>query len=73
MKYLVVDRIEAGFAVCEDSERNMREIPLEELPESLREGDCIFCGDGRYVIDSEETQRRREENIRLLQMLMKKD
>ena len=56
---LVVDRIEEGIAICEDPAKAYKHIPLSKLPRGVREGDCLRQeGDG-YIIDTEETARRR--------------
>ena len=73
MECFIIDRIEGNLAVCEDSTRSTVNILLEKLPHNVREGDCIICENGQYIIDENETQRRREENIKLLRKLMKKD
>ena len=38
---LIVDRIEAPLAVCE-GDGGQVEIPLSELPETVREGDVLI-------------------------------
>ena len=73
MEYFIIDRIEGKFAACEDSTRSTFNILLEKLPHNVHEGDCIVCENGQYIIDANETQRRREENIKLLRELMRKD
>lgn len=65
VEYWVVDRIEGELAVCEHGKQT-EAIPLEELPQGLREGDCLFREDGGFSIDRAETARRREENLRLM-------
>ena len=70
---MTVDRIEDGLAVCEGPDRQMRALPLEMLPEGVREGDCLIEEDGRYLLDPEETQSRRAANLALLRELMERD
>lgn len=60
MKILIVDRIEADFAVCEIEEGNFADIPLKALPAGIREGDVI-----KISVDTEETEKR-EKNINKL-------
>lgn len=67
--YLSVDRIESGIAVLERDDRTSIRIPLTELPENVREGDCLREQDGGFVIDAGETARRREENQSLFRTL----
>lgn len=68
MEYWVVDRIEGDLAVCEHGEQT-EAIPLRELPQGLREGDCLFWEDGGFLVDQAETDRRREENLRLMRLV----
>lgn len=70
MEFWVVDHLEEDYAVCESEDRKMTDIPLEKLPHGVKEGDVIRLVDGIYRIDLEETQRRREENRKLLESLL---
>lgn len=70
MEFWSIDRLEGSFAVCEGDDRRQKEIPLADLPEGVNEGDILCLVDGEYRIDREETQRRREENRRLLESLL---
>ena len=70
---VIVDRIENGMAACEYENREVRKIPLSELPRGISEGDCLRFEGGRYVRDAEETRRRREANIALFRKLVSKD
>ena len=69
MEYWSIDRLEERVAVCEDDNRQRREIPLVDLPEDVKEGDVLCRVDGRYRVDNRETERRRERNRKLLQRL----
>ena len=55
MKILIVDRIEADFAVCEIEEGNFANIPLKALPDGIREGDVI-----KISVDTKKTEKRKE-------------
>ena len=70
MEDCIVDRIEGTYGVCEFPDRRMVRIPLTELPDAVREGDCLRWGDGVYRIDQEKTQRRRKQAADLLRQLM---
>ena len=60
MPYLSVDRFEEDFAVCEDEQGNTLLLLREELPDGVGEGSLLFvCEDGTYILDKEETARRR--------------
>lgn len=63
MGYYIVDRIENGFAVCEDGD-TMVNISLSFLPEGLHEGSVLKKqADGTYVQDVDEENRLREEAV----------
>ncbi len=72
MNEYVVERIESGIAVCELADGSFVKIPLEQLPEGVCEGDCITEQDGVYIIDEDETRRRREYAASLLKKLKSK-
>ena len=55
MKILIVDRIEADFAVCEIEEGHFADIPLKALPDGIREGDVI-----KISVDTKETEKRKK-------------
>lgn len=56
---VIVDRIEGQLAVLEFPDRTTKDVPLNELPNDLKPGDCFLYSDGRYVPAPEETARRR--------------
>lgn len=58
---LVVDRIVAGIAICETTQRTMVEIPVQQFTEPLHEGDVVIKEGNKLSIDKEMTQRRKEE------------
>ncbi len=59
LKYSV-DRIEEGFAVCEDENGKTVNIEIGKLPEGVKEGDLISIDNGEAVILTEETEERRK-------------
>ncbi len=59
LKYSV-DRIEEGFAVCEDENGKAANIEIGKLPEGVKEGDLISVDNGEAVILTEETEARRK-------------
>ena len=69
--YLSVDRIEEGYAVCEDDRGNCVNIELKFLPIGVKESDVLnFCS-GKYYIDKDETLRRKEKAVRLQNEIIK--
>jgi hypothetical protein len=59
LKY-TIDRFEGDFAVCEATDQRMVDIPFEELPEDVSEGDVLIYVDGCYKIDLGSTQKTKE-------------
>ena len=58
---LVVDRIEDQIVVCEDLEtKEIKEIPLKDLPFSVNDGSIISYQDNKYQKEMTlEEERRR--------------
>ncbi|MPN56295.1 hypothetical protein SDC9_203981 [bioreactor metagenome] len=52
MNYFSVDRLENGFAILEDNEKNTFKISLKILPKNIKETDIVFKKNNRYYIDS---------------------
>ena len=71
---LSTDRIEEGFAVCQDLyTENMINIPLKLLPKNIKEGDILSTKtDGSFFVDKEETNKRRKKIIDLQNKIFKK-
>ena len=67
-----VDRIENGIAVLEDDHRMRKAVSLDQLPVDVTEGDVLVVQDGNYVVDQQETNRRREQAFQLQQRLFRK-
>lgn len=59
----IVDRIENEFAVCEDENKEIVNIPINELPSNITEKSIIDYIDNKYIINEEE-QLKREETIK---------
>ena len=61
MRKLIIDRFEGTYAICEDQEKKMFAISLNELPQGAKPGDVLqISGAGELTVDQEETQRRRK-------------
>lgn len=61
---MIVDRIEGKTVVIEDGDKQFNaEISL--FDGDIREGDVIIERNGRYFSDSNATEKRREEIIKL--------
>lgn len=64
--YLIIDRFEDGFAVCEAEGKTVN-LPIDRLPEGAREGDALRIDNDIITIDAMETQRRKQEILKLLE------
>ncbi|WP_314724952.1 DUF3006 domain-containing protein [Enterocloster bolteae] len=60
MKY-IIDRLEEGLAICETELRKRISVPVSHLPKEVKEGDVLREEEGRFFLDSEETNKRRRE------------
>lgn len=69
---MIIDRFEADFAVCEKHGREMVNIPIADLPTGSKPGDVINIIDGEYVINPEETKKRKEDVQNRFSKLFKK-
>ena len=68
MRY-IVDRIEGGVAVLERDDLELVDVPLSELPEGVRQHDCLEEDGGSWRMDLDRTserKRRIEEKMRRL-------
>lgn len=68
-EFLVVEKISDGMAFCENSKRETVKISLDELPENVKENDCLIISAGVYVIDEELTDKRKKEALELTKSL----
>lgn len=69
---LIVDRFEEDKAVVFDDEKQII-LDRDKLSSFVAEGDVITLSDnGIYITDKEQTDRRRNDNVDLLQKLLNK-
>ena len=64
-----VDRIEGEWAVLEDENGRMADVPLADLPSGTRQGSVLRLDGGVYTLDPEEESRRRKANFDLQESL----
>ena len=72
MKYLSVDRIENGIAVCQDDDGTQLRIPVcdVDLSAPIREGDVLrLTEEGALLPDPAEKQRRQKAVLELLRQI----
>jgi hypothetical protein len=60
MKY-IIDRFEGDLAVCEAEDGKMVDIEKSRLPKNAEVGDVIIFENGHFLVDKEETDKRRKE------------
>jgi hypothetical protein len=59
MKYLIIDRFEGNYAVCEQEDKSMINVPKYKLPLNCNEGDSLILdSDGMYQKDTQNSQNR---------------
>lgn len=71
MRKAVVDRIEGDFAVCEMQDGTMSDIPLSDIPAEATEGSVLFESDGKWIVDKQEEEEKRERIRRKMDNLFK--
>ena len=70
MKY-IIDRFEGNFAVCEDEHGRMVNINRNKLPNTAAEGDILVPRLTRFIIDENETSKRKNSIQGLMKELWK--
>lgn len=68
-QFLVVEKIYDGFAYCEDENRDIIKISMDNMPENLKENDCIILIEDKYIIDEKLTEERKQSIINLSKSL----
>ncbi|HIR42791.1 MAG TPA: DUF3006 domain-containing protein [Candidatus Aphodovivens avicola] len=71
MRKVTIDRLEGGFAVCEESDGTMSDIPVSDLPAEAAEGSVLLESDGAWIIDKNEERERRDRIRRKMNRLFK--
>ncbi len=61
---LILERFEENTAIIEDGENHIK-TDKSNLPKNAAEGDVLIEKNGRYEIDKNQTQKRREEILKL--------
>lgn len=68
----IVDRMEGDWAVLEDENRQMSDLPLADLPAGIREGDLLEQGPQGWTLRPELRAQRLARNRALLEKRMRK-
>lgn len=62
-----VDRIEGNIAVCENSDSDVFELPVDAFPFEIKEGSVVEkTDDGRYNLCKTEEETRRKNILNLM-------
>ena len=69
---LYIDRIEDGIAFLEQEDGSFLKMPLEDLPDGVKEGSALRMEDGKFTHDAESEQLRRAKMIELQRRMFKK-
>ncbi|SHN63964.1 DUF3006 domain-containing protein [Desulfitobacterium chlororespirans] len=56
----IIDRFEGEFAVVEQEDRVIINVPRHVLPREAKEGDILILSNGEYQIDPSETAKRKK-------------
>ena len=70
--FYAIDRFEGGLAILEDDDERTHPVDRTLLPAEAGESDVLRLENGVYVVDTEETVRRREAVRRLQEQLRRK-
>lgn len=65
MDYLVIDRLEQAFAVCETADGKRVHLERVLLPPGAKEGSVMRFVNGAYQLDEEKEERLRRSNWEL--------
>lgn len=61
MRKFIVDRIEGNIVVCEDDNLNIIEMRIDSILGDVKEGDVITADSDRYMVNKEETAKRKKQ------------
>ncbi|MEA4960434.1 hypothetical protein SDC9_174320 [bioreactor metagenome] len=66
MRYIIIDRFEGDYAVCEDENKEIVSIERARMPAEAKEGDVLVIHEGEICLDIDETIKRKEHIRRLM-------
>lgn len=69
MQYLIIDRFEGAFVLCEDAHGTMHRLSRDLLPHQAAPGDVLAPEGQGWRIDAQETAARRARIRRKLDSL----
>ncbi|WP_163192993.1 DUF3006 domain-containing protein [Clostridium thermarum] len=59
--FVVIDRFEGNYAVCEKEDRTIIDISRDKLPPEAKAGDVLKITEDEIVIDIERTKEKKRE------------
>ncbi len=65
-EYWSIDRFEEDIAIALNDQGDVLQLSTKELPKDCKEGDVFYYDGTSYQIDREETQKRKDEVLSLL-------
>ena len=68
---VTIDRFEGNFAVCEQADRTMIDIPKDKIPPEAKEGDILIIKGDDIKIDASGTTKRKKNIDKLMNDLWK--
>ncbi len=68
----IVDRFEGSKVVVEMEDRNIKVFDRALFPKELKEGDVVIFKDDKFIVDEEETEKRRKHIEKLFNRLIDK-
>jgi len=60
MRKLIIDRFEGSAVVCETKDKQKENLLMNDMPDGVKEGDCLVIDEGKISIDKTETDSRKE-------------
>ncbi len=74
MKKLIIDREEGKYFICEDKNKSFFAIETSEMHKGAKSGDVIEIDDnGKIMVNTEETKRRKENLNKRLSNIVSKE
>ena len=70
-EYVIVDRFEGNYAICEDKNSEMINIDRSKIPKEAKEGAVLKIKGDRIEIDYDETGERKDRILELMEPLWK--
>lgn len=69
--YVIIDRFEGNFAVCENKNGEMVDIDKSKLPKEAKEGSVLIIKGDKIEIDYDETENKKNRIKKLMDLLWK--